>query len=90
MLIAGIAILVLASFLHSYAGIGMKMDWLNRPAIFNEHIKFMNLGWLILFIIGITLVFIANWIYGIIALFVYWFILSLITAFIVKKTILKP
>ena len=90
MLIAGIAILVIASFSHSYVSVGMKLTELNRPEILYSHPKLLNTGWILLFLIGIILVFVANWVCGIIATFVYWFVLSLITAYIIKKTILKP
>ena len=90
MLVAGIVVLIVASFWHSYVGRCMKMSELARPMVFYKYGRLLQLGWFLLLVIGITLVFIANWIYGLIALFIYWFVLSLVTAYIVRKTILKP
>ena len=43
-----------------------------------------------LFVIGVALWFIANWIWGVVAILVYWFVLPLIVTPIVKRYMLPP
>jgi hypothetical protein len=87
MLIAGIILLLLGAILHSYCSLGTK-DNVARPIIFDTSLGFVfQIGWIVLFLAGIVLIFIANWIWGIVALAVYWLILPLIIFPILKRLV---
>jgi len=87
-LIAGIIVLILASLLHSYCSIGIKMLNSLRPMVFDTNPILLQLGWILFFIIGIILLFLYNWIIGIIGIIVYWFLLPLIVTPIVRRRML--
>ncbi len=90
MLISGVVLLVVASFGHSYISIASgSYSKLAQPEILYAHNTLLHLGWIVLFLVGIVLIFIANWVDGLIALLGYWIILSPITAVILKNTIFK-
>jgi len=89
LLISGVIILFVASFLHSYCAIGVQASPLIAPAIFYSHAgTFLQIGWIVLFVIGVVMLFVVNWIVGIVAILVYWFLLPLLVAPIVKKWML--
>ena len=90
LVISAIVILLIASFLHSYCAVGLKMSIIDRPLIFDSSAgRLLQIGWIVLFIIGIAILFIANWIWGIIGIGVYWLLLPLLVTPIVKKYMYK-
>ena len=90
LVISAIVILVIASFLHSYCAVGLKMSWVDRPMIFDSSAgKLLQIGWIVLFVIGVVLLFSENWIWGIIAIAAYWLLLPLLVTPIVKKYMYK-
>jgi len=50
----------------------------------------LQIGWIILFLIGAGLLFIQNWILGAIAVILYWFVLPLLITPSMKKYVLPP
>lgn len=89
LLISGILIPLIGSFLHSYCAIGRQSSDAHRPMIFDSFAGILlQIAWIALFVIGISLLFIANWILGIVGVFVYWFLLPLLVTPIVKKWML--
>jgi hypothetical protein len=84
-LIAGIIILIIASFWHSYASVVAKSSPLYRPAFYYSNRNYFQLGWLVLFLLGIAFLFVYHWIVGIVCGLVYWFLLPLIVAPLVRK-----
>ena len=91
LLIFGLLILILASFLHSYCAIGTQASPTIRPMIFDSlYGILLQIGWIILFLIGVGLIFVLNWVYGIIAIILYWFLLPLLITPIMKKYMLPP
>ena len=71
MLIAGSLILTLASFLQSYTAVGIKMSKMSQPEFIYKYTSLFIASWLGLFILGIVFVYIANWILGMIATFIF-------------------
>jgi len=91
LLAVGIILLIIASFWHSYYAIGTLASPVHTPIIFYSNSfldRILRLGWLLLFIVGTTLLFIGNWIVAIIAIPIYWFLLPIFTARIVRKWML--
>lgn len=84
-LIAGIIILIIASFWHSYAAVATKSSPLYRPGIYYSHHNLFQLGWLALFLPGISFLFVYHWIAAIVGGLVYWFLLPLMVAPVVRK-----
>lgn len=91
LLIFGLLILILASFLHSYCAIGTQALLTIRPMVFDSLSGILlQIGWIILFLIGVGLLFVLNWSYGIIAIILYWFVLPLLITPIMKRYMLPP
>ncbi len=87
--ISAILILLLASFLHSYCSIGVQMSAVDRPMIFDSSAgKLLQIGWIVLFVVGITVLFAVNWKWGIVSIAVYWLVLPLLVTRIVRKRML--
>jgi hypothetical protein len=85
MLISGIILFVLGAILQAYCRLDTK-DNIARPILFDTSLGLvLKIGWIILFLAGIVLIFIANWALGIFALVVYWGILRLLFFDILKK-----
>ena len=79
LLVAGILILIIASVLHSYCAVGVKAKPVFSAAIFSSRIGIVfQIGWMILFIAGTAILFVANWIVGIISIPIYWLVLPLL------------
>jgi len=86
LVIPGIVILLISSFLHSYCAIGVQCLLSLRPMIFDSSIgKLLQIGWIVLFVIGVVMLFFGNWIWGIVAIAVYWLLLPLLITPIVRK-----
>ena len=89
LLIFGALVLVVASFLHSYCAISKLASPTIRPMVFDSSIgRLMQIGWIVLFLLGTSLLFLLSWIGAIIAMFLYWFILPLLVGPIMKKYML--
>jgi len=89
LLIFGLLILVFASFLHSYCAIGTQATPTIRPTVFGSSAGILlQIGCTILFLIGGGLLFVENWLWGIIAVILYWFELPLLITPIMKKYML--
>ena len=87
LVISAIVILLIASFLHSYCAVGLKMSWLDRPMILDSSAgKLLQIGWIVLFVVGIAVLFIANWVWGVIGIAVYWLLHPLLITPIVENT----
>ena len=79
LLIFGILILLVASVLHSYCAVGVKAKPVFSAAIFSSRMGMvLQIGWMLLFIAGTAMLFVANWIVGIIAIPIYWLVLPLL------------
>ena len=87
-LIAGIIVLLLGAVLHSYCAIGMKASPIYSPKIFYTHPTLLQASWVVLFLIGVALLFVFHWIAGIVGIFTYWFVLPLFVSPIMKKWML--
>ena len=71
-LISGVLLLFIASFLHSYCAIGVQASPVIAPAIFYSSARVaLQIGWIILFVIGVVMLFIVNWIWGVVGAFGY-------------------
>jgi len=89
LLISGVLLLFIASFLHSYCAIGVQASPVIAPAIFYSSARVaLQIGWIILFVIGVVMLFIVNWIWGVVGAFGYWLLLPLLVTPIVKKWML--
>jgi len=92
LLIVGILILILASFWHSYSTVGYAASSIRAPAIFNSRrmsdAMLVHIGWFILFLIGIVILWLQNWLIGMVAILVYWFVLPLLVQPVVKRRML--
>ncbi len=89
LLISGVLILLIASLLHSYCAVGVQASPVIAPAIFYSSARILlQIGWIILFVVGTVMLFIVNWIAGIVAIPVYWFVLPLGMTPILKKWML--
>jgi hypothetical protein len=84
-LIAGIIILIIASFWHSYASVVANSSPLYRPIVYYSNRNLFQLGWLALLLLGISFLFLYHWIAGIVGVLVYWFLLPLIVSHLVRK-----
>ena len=90
MLIAGIILLTVGAIVFSYFLVGMKQSEINRPKILNSKFGFvLQASGIILIIVGIILLFISNWIWGIITLVGIWLIIPSIIILILMK-LLSP
>jgi ABC-type multidrug transport system fused ATPase/permease subunit len=91
LLIIGILILLIAAFWHSYSAVGSSTAPIIAPMLFGSRRKIDFIlvnGWLILFVVGVIILFLENWLVGIIAILVYWFVLPLLINPFVTKWIL--
>ena len=90
LLVAGIILLVVTAIWQSYCLIGGRASPLFAPAIFYSPIVniLLQLSWIILFIVGIVMLFFVNWVVGIVAIPVYWFVLRLLIAPRMKRYML--
>lgn len=89
LLVAGILLLIIASVLHSYCGVGIKCSTIYRPTFFDTvYPRVSHLVWVVPFLIGISLFFIYHWIVGAIGLFVYWFVMPLLITPFIRKWML--
>jgi len=90
LLVAGIILLVVTAVWQSYCLIGGRASPLFAPAIFYSAIVniFLQLSWIMLFIVGIVMLFFVNWVVGIVAIPVYWFVLRLLIAPRMKRYML--
>ena len=89
LLITGILLLIVASVLHSYCGVGIKCSATYRPKFFDTVLpRVSHLVWVIPFLIGISLLFIYHWIVGAIGLFIYWFVMPLLITPPIRKRML--
>ena len=89
LLIAGIVILIITSLVHAYSAIGTKCSAVHRPMFFDKvHPSIPHIVWIVPFVIGISLLFLYNWIAGLVGLFIYCFTLPLFTTPIVRKWML--
>ena len=78
LLVAGILVLIIASVLHSYCAVGVKAKPAFSAAIFSSRMGMVfQIGWMVLFIAGTAMLFVANWIVGIISIPIYWLVLPL-------------
>ena len=79
MLIAGIILLVIGSVIFTYCMLGLRVPRPERPPILLTSLGILlQISGLVLTLIGIVLIFIINWIWGIIALVALYFIIRLI------------
>ena len=90
LLVAGIILLAVTAVWQSYCLISGRASSSFAPAIFYSSIIniFLQLSWIMLFIAGIVMLFFVNWIVGIVAIPIYWFILRLLIAPRMKKYML--
>jgi len=87
--ISAIVILLIASFLHSYCSVGGQMSPVHRPMIFDSSAgTLLQIGWIVLFVVGTAALFVVNWKWGIAAIAVYWLLLPLLVTRIVRKYML--
>ena len=69
----------------------MQMKTVMAPAIFFSPIgTLLQIGWIILFVAGTVMLFIANWIVGLIAISVYWFVFPLLITRWMQERMLGP
>lgn len=87
-LIGGIILLILASFWHSYCAIASKSSPVFRPVAYYSNPVILQVGWIILFIIGLALLFVYHWIAGVVGGFIYWFLLPVFVHPVVRKWML--
>ena len=79
LLISGILILLIASVLHSYCAVGVKAKPIFSAAVFWSRMGIVpQIGWMVMFVAGTVILFVANWIVGIISIPIYWFVLPLL------------
>ena len=89
LLVAGVLILIIATVLHLYCGIGTQVLRSMAPAIFYSRLGLLlQIGWIALFIIGTVLLFIYNWIVGLISIPIYWLVLPLLIGPSIKRRML--
>jgi hypothetical protein len=89
LLIAGIVVLIIAAIVHSYCAVGIKCSAVHRPMFFDDvHPSIPHIIWIVPFATGISLLFIYNWIVGLVGLFVYWLIMPLLITPIMRKWML--
>ena len=67
----------------------MKASSVIAPAIFySPAVIILQTGWIVLFVAGTVMLFIVNWIAGIVAIPVYWFVLPILITPSMKKYML--
>ena len=90
LLFAGIILLVVTAVWQSYCLIDGRAKPLLAPAIFYSSVVniLLQLSWNILFIVGIVMLFFVNWVVGIVAIPVYWFVFRLLIAPRMKRYML--
>ena len=89
MLIAGVVVLVIASVVHSYCAVSTRMPTMDCPAFFyTVHPAVPHLIYLVPLVTGMVLLFLHDWIAGLVGLAVYWFIMPLLITPIMKKWML--
>ena len=89
LLAAGISALVIAQMLHSYCAIGMQAIPAIAPGVFSTRKGIvLNAAWVLLFITGASMLFIAHWAAGTAAILVYWFGLPTLVTPIFKRYML--
>jgi len=87
-LIAGILLLILTALFYSYCSIGINMSSFYRPSIFRGNAILPQVVWILFFIISIVLLFLYNWIIGVIGIIAFWFLFPLIVIPIFRKRML--
>ena len=89
MLIAGVVVLVVASVIHSYCAVSMRMPEMDRPAFFYAvPAAVPHLIYLVPLITGMVLLFMYDWVAGLVGLAVYWFVMPLLITPIMRKWML--
>lgn len=84
MLIAGIALLTVSSFVQGYCSFGN--DPINTPHVLRSSAaKYINVGWLVMLVVGAIFLFLTSWVYGLIALLLYFFVSPFITMPILRR-----
>ena len=90
LLVTGVILLVVTAIWQSYCLIGGRASPMFAPAIFYSSVVniLLQLSWIMLFIVGIVMLFFVNWVVGIVAIPVYWFVLRLLIAPRMKRYML--
>ena len=88
-LISGVVVSVIASAVHSYCAVSMRMPTMDRPAFFyTVHPAVPHLIYLVPLVAGMVLLFLYDWIVGLVGLAVYWLVMPLLITPIMKKWML--
>lgn len=91
LVILGVFIIIIASFLESYCAFGKLGGPMNRPMIFYTSIgTVLQVAWVILFLIGAGFLFTHNWVLGVVGVFSYWIILPSLIMPLMKKYMVPP
>ena len=90
MLLAGLVLLAMASFLHAYVAVGLKLSPMERPAILTARPLLMQGGRVALYIGGTALLFKVGVVYGVASAPINWLVAPLLTVPILKRTIYAP
>jgi TRAP-type C4-dicarboxylate transport system permease large subunit len=90
LLVGGITLLVMTAVWQSYCLIGGRASPSFAPAIFWSSTTniLLQLSWIVLLIVGFVMLFFTNWVAGIVAIPVYFFVLRVLIAPRTKKWIL--
>ncbi len=88
LLIIGTLLLLLGSTLQSYCAVGLKHPTASPQIVHSRAGTFLQIGWLVFFIAGTTMLFFVHWIGGIAAIVVYWFLLPLLITPSMRKWML--
>jgi len=89
MLIAGVVVLIVASFWQAYTAIALRQSDMERPQIVCAHPVLMQAGWLVLFVLGVVLVLRHGWEIGLVVVVLYWFVSPLVTVPILRRTVYR-
>jgi len=88
LLIIGILLLLLGATLQSYCAVGLKHPTASPQIVYSRVGTFLQIGWVVFFITGTTLLFFVHWIGGIAAIVLYWFVLPLLITPSMRKWML--
>ncbi len=84
MLIVGIVLLTVSSFVKGYCSFGD--DPINSPHVLRSSAaKYINTGWLVMLVVGAIFLFLISWVYGLVALLLYFLVSPFITMPILRR-----
>ena len=89
--IAGIFFLLLAGVVESYCAVSRQCLPSLRARIFDTHRGLLlNVGWVVLLVVGALLLIMVNWILAVVGVVVFWVLLPIWLMPMLKKRLLPP